>query len=241
MCYNQSMHSHAQHFEYHKHAAASGRERDAHTIHAHGVHTAASAHSTRRIFLAFLLSLVFSIIEFIGGFLTGSVAITSDSVHSFGDALSTGISCLFEYLDHRHHHSHERYSRLGAIFTTIVLFAASGILIYEAITRILDPAEVNYDGMIIFALFGILFNLLATLVTRHGHSLNQRSVNLHMLEDCLSWVAVLAGAVVMRLTGIHLIDPLLSLGVATFILYHTIKNTRLLLATPRDHSSPSAD
>lgn len=215
------MHSHASHFEYYKHDGGGGK-------HSH------DAHSARRIFLAFLLSLVFSITEFIGGLLTGSVAITSDSVHSFGDAISTGISCLFEYLDRRHHHSHKRYSLIGACLTTAVLFLASAVLIYEAIERIANPAEVNYDGMIIFAILGIIFNFLAALITRHGHGLNQKSVNLHMTEDCLSWIAVLLGAIVMRLTGIHLIDPILSIGVAIFILYHTLKNTRLIISAFRE-------
>ena len=213
------MHHDAHYFESQKHARHSH-----HADHFHG--------STRRIFLAFLLSFAFSIIEFIGGLFTGSVAILSDSVHSFGDALSTGISCIFEYLDHRHSHTHERYSRMGAIFTTVVLFIASAILIYEAIERIITPAEVNYDGMILFAILGIIFNFFATLITRHGDSLNQKIVSLHMLEDCLTWVAVLIGAIVMRLTGIAIIDSILSIIVALVTLYYAFRNI-ILLRSPR--------
>ena len=112
-------------------------------------------------------------------------------------------------------------------------------MIYEAIQRIADPVEVNYDGMIIFAIIGLVINSIASYVTRDGDSLNQKSVNLHMLEDVLGWAVVLIGSIVMKFTGIAVIDPILSLGVATFILIEAAKNLReivkiFLEITPKD-------
>ena len=112
-------------------------------------------------------------------------------------------------------------------------------MIYEAIQRIADPVKVNYDGMIIFAIIGLVINSIASYVTRDGDSLNQKSVNLHMLEDVLGWAVVLIGSIVMKLTGIAVIDPILSLGVAIFILIEAAKNLReivkiFLEITPKD-------
>ena len=76
----------------------------------------------------------------------------------------------------------------------------------------------------LFAVLGVLFNLLAALATRKGESFNQKTVNLHMLEDTFSWIAVLIGAIVMKLTGVHLIDPILSIAIALYILYRAIRN-----------------
>ena len=92
--------------------------------------------------------------------------------------------------------------------------------------------------MILFALVGVAVNFCAALFTREGDSLNQKAVNLHMLEDVLGWLAVLVGAVVMRLTDWVLIDPLMSIAVAVFILVHAAGNLKeildlLLVKTPK--------
>jgi cobalt-zinc-cadmium efflux system protein len=80
--------------------------------------------------------------------------------------------------------------------------------------------------MIVFAVIGVCVNLGAALLTREGDSLNQKAVNLHMLEDVLGWIVVLIGAVVMRFTNFSLIDPLMSIGVAIFILVNAFANLR---------------
>ena len=85
---------------------------------------------------------------------------------------------------------------------------------------------IHYNGMIAFAVVGVTVNLIAALVTREGESLNQKAVNLHMLEDVLGWAVVLVGAIVMRMTDFALLDPLLSIAVAVFILTHAIGNLR---------------
>ena len=83
-----------------------------------------------------------------------------------------------------------------------------------------------YFIMIIFAVFGIILNSIAAFITRKGESINQKSVNLHMLEDVLGWLIVLLGAIAMRFTDIRIIDPLMSIGVSSFILFSTMKNLK---------------
>ena len=78
--------------------------------------------------------------------------------------------------------------------------------------------------MIIFAVVGVIVNALATFFTHKGDSVNQKAVSLHMLEDVLGWIVVLIGAVVMKFTDISMIDPIMSILVALFILFMAIKN-----------------
>ena len=78
--------------------------------------------------------------------------------------------------------------------------------------------------MIIFAVFGVIVNALAAYFTKEGDSLNQKAVNLHMLEDVLGWIVVLVGAIVMRFTDFVLLDPIMSIGVSAFILINAIRN-----------------
>ena len=185
----------------------------------------------KNILVAFLLNLVFSVFEFVGGIYTGSVAILSDAVHDLGDASSIGLAWLLERKskkqpDNRYTYGYARYSVLGGVITSLILLLGSGIVIYNAFLRLCAPQPVNYDGMVVFAVVGVCVNFIAAYVTHGGHSLNQKAVNLHMLEDVLGWAVVLAGAVVMRLTDWWFLDPALSVGVAAFILIHAGKNLK---------------
>ena len=188
----------------------------------------------KNILIAFILNLAFSILEFIGGAFTNSVAIISDSVHDMGDAMSIGISYFLEKKskkkpDEKHTYGYIRYSVLGSTITTVILLVGSILVIYNSILRIINPVEINYDGMIIFAIVGVIINFAAAYFTREGDSLNQKSVNLHMLEDVLGWIVVLIGAILMRIFDITYIDPILSICVAIFILVNAYKNFKSIL------------
>lgn len=198
----------------------------------------------KNILIAFLLNISFSIFELFGGLFTNSVAILSDSVHDLGDAISIGISYFLERkskrkADNKYTYGYVRYSVLGGVITTTILLVGSILVIVNAIKRLINPVQVNYSGMVIFAVIGVILNFLAAYVTREGDSINQRSVNLHMLEDVLGWVVVLVGAIIMNFTDIRIIDPVMSIGVSTFILFHSLKNLKRVLdifleKTPKD-------
>ena len=188
----------------------------------------------KNILIAFILNMAFSIFELIGGIFTNSISIISDAVHDFGDALSIGISLVLEKISKKkpnetYTYGYVRYSVLGALITTIVLTLGSIFVIIGGINRILNPETINYDGMIIFAIFGVIINFLAAYFTREGDSLNQKAVNLHMLEDVLGWVVVLIGSILMKFTDISLIDSIMSIGIALFILINAFKNMKSIL------------
>ncbi len=183
--------------------------------------------SDLKILVAFLMNFLFSIAEFIGGFFTHSVAISSDALHDLGDSLSIGISYILEKISKRpannkYTYGFIRFSVLGSLVQTAVLFSGSVIVIYSSILRIINPVKIDYTGMIVMAVFGVVINFAAMLFTHGGKSLNQKAVSLHMLEDVLGWIVVLIGAIVMKFTDISYIDPILSIGVALFSLSHAI-------------------
>lgn len=188
----------------------------------------------KNILIAFILNLSFSIFEIIGGFFTGSVAIISDAIHDLGDATSIGISYFLEKKskkqpDETYTYGYARFSVIGSVITTFILLFGSVMVIYNAIIRIFNPVEINYNGMIVFAVVGALVNFIAAYFTKDGDSLNQKAVNLHMLEDVLGWIVVLIGAIIMRFTDIRIIDPLMSMGVATFIFINAFRNLKEVL------------
>ena len=196
--------------------------------------------------MAFLLNAFFSVFELIGGIFTHSVAIISDAIHDLGDAIGIGLAYFLEKKsrtkpDDRYTYGYTRYSVLGALITNSILIIGSVIVIYNAVNRIINPVAINYDGMIIFAIIGAVVNLIAAYFTREGDSLNQKAVNLHMLEDVMGWIVVLVGAIVMKFTNFALIDPILSIAVAVFILINAVKSYKtiinlFLVKTPEDIS-----
>lgn len=188
----------------------------------------------KNILIAFILNISFSIFELIGGLFTNSISILSDAIHDFGDALSIGLSLILEKIskknpDSNYTYGYARYSILGALITTTILTVGSIFVIISSIKRIISPEDINYNGMIIFAIFGVIINFLAAYFTKDGHSVNQKAVNLHMLEDVLGWVVVLIGSILMKFTDIRLIDSIMSIGVALFILINAFKNLKSIL------------
>lgn len=185
----------------------------------------------RNILIALILNLSFSIFEFVGGIVTGSVAIISDAVHDMGDAVSIGLSYVLEKKSRRqpdeaYTYGYARYSVMGSVITTGILLLGSVGVIYNAIGRIIQPAPIHYDGMMAFAIVGVCVNLGAAFFTREGGSVNQKAVNLHMLEDVLGWAVVLMGAIIMQFTDFALIDPIMSIGVALFIFVNAVRNLK---------------
>ena len=188
----------------------------------------------KNILIAFILNLSFSIFEFVGSIFTGSVAIMSDAIHDVGDAMSIGLSYFLEKKskkqpDDIYTYGYARFSVIGSVVTTLILLFGSVMVIYNAVLRIFNPVQINYNGMIVFAIVGVVINFVAAYFTKDGDSLNQKAVNLHMLEDVLGWIVVLIGAIVMRFTDISVIDPIMSIAVAVFILINAIKNLKEVL------------
>lgn len=188
----------------------------------------------KNIFIAFILNLIFSLVEFIGGILTGSIAIISDAIHDFGDATSIGVSYLFERKskyqpNDTYTYGYARYSVLGGLITISILLIGSIIVIYNATNRLINPVLINYNGMLILASVGLSINLFATYFTHGGHSINQKAVNLHMLEDVFGWLIILIGAVVMRFTNFYILDPILSIIVALLVLFNSFKSLKEIL------------
>lgn len=207
-------------------------------------HNHGHSHAEGNIKVAFFLNISFTIIEIVGGILTNSVAIMSDAVHDLGDSISLGLAWYFQNLskkgrDHNYSYGYRRFSLLGAIINSTILFVGSILIIKEAIPRIINPEVAHAEGMIYFALVGILANGLAAFKMMRGKTMNERVVYLHLLEDVLGWVAVLIGAIIMYFYDIPEIDPIMSLMIAVYIIYGVIKNIKqsmniLLQGVPND-------
>ncbi|AAV82474.1 cation diffusion facilitator family transporter [Pseudidiomarina halophila] len=184
---------------------------------------------SNRLGWAFLLNFVFTIIEFIGGFLTNSTAILADAVHDLGDSLSLGLAWILNKLGKKQANQHftygyKRLNLAGAFINAVVLIAGSAWVLVEAIPRLWNPQMPVADGMIALAVVGITVNGFAAYKLSEGKTLNERVINWHLLEDVLGWVAVLIVGIVLLFVDWPILDPLLSIGFTLFILVNVLRN-----------------
>jgi len=198
-----------------------------HHNHNHSHHSEA----TKNIQIAFFLNLFFTVVEIVGGFLTNSVAILSNAIHDLGDCLSLGLAMYFQKVakkgsDTSYSYGYKRFSLLGAVINSIVLATGSILILTVAIPRILHPEATKTDGMLLFAILGVLVNGAAVFRLKKGDSINEKVAKLHLLEDVLGWLAVLVGTLVMRFFNVPVLDPLMSVAIACFVLFNVFRNMR---------------
>lgn len=185
--------------------------------------------SSQRIGWAFFLNVGFTIIEFIGGWLTNSTAIMADAVHDLGDSLSIGLSWFLSRLSRKsassnYSYGYRRFSLLGSMINGVVLVVGSIWVLGEAIPRLQDPEMPVTEGMFVLAIFGVLVNGFAAYKLSKGKSLNERVLNWHLLEDVLGWVAVLIVSIILMFADWPILDPILSIGFTIFILLNVGRN-----------------
>ena len=207
-----------------------------HHNHSHG------GEASKRIGWAVFLNVVFTIIEFIGGWLTNSTAIMADAVHDLGDSLSIGTAWGLNKLSDKEanktfSYGYKRFSLLGALINGLVLITGSVWILFEAIPRLSNPEMPQAEGMLLLSIFGIAVNGFAAYKLSGGNTLNEKVLNWHLLEDVLGWVAVLIVSIVLMFKPWAILDPILSIGFTLFILFNVGRNLKetvllFLQATP---------
>ncbi|MFT6854776.1 MAG: cobalt-zinc-cadmium efflux system protein [Cyclobacteriaceae bacterium] len=191
-------------------------------------------HDIDKLKAAFFLNLFFTVIELVGGIWTNSIAIISDAIHDLGDSISLGISWYLQNIsekkpDKKYSYGYKRFSILGAIINSIVLIVGSIFIILESIPRLIHPETPDSTGMMFLAIGGLFFNGLAAYKLHGGESINSRAVYLHLLEDVLGWFFTLVAAVIMHFFNVPILDPILGVGIAIFILTQVFKNLKKAL------------
>ena len=176
--------------------------------------------------LSIFATLAFTGFEAYAGFRSGSLALLSDAGHNFTDALALVLAAIGLYFqskpaDHVKTYGYQRTGVIAAFLNACALLIISFAIIWQAVGRMIHPEPVNDVVMIWVAAIAVVLNgaIMAALHSRERHDLNIRAAFIHMLGDALGALAIIAGAVVIRLTGWLYIDPLLSVGIAALIVY----------------------
>ena len=176
-----------------------------------------------------ILNVAITIVEIIGGLLSGSLALLSDAFHNLGDSFSIVLGYFAQSIagrpeNHRRTYGYRRAEILAAMLNALFLIVVSVFLIIEAIKHLHHPEHVNGPIMLTVAIVGLLANLISAGLLQGGshHSLNVRATYLHVLSDALSSVAVILGGLVLTFVNLPWLDPVLTIAVALYIGYEAI-------------------
>ena len=183
-----------------------------------------------RLLITVILNILITVAEIVGGIISGSLALISDALHNFSDAISVIISYIAIKLklkdnSYKHTFGFKRAEILAAVINSSVLVAISIYLFYEAILRFQNPEPIKGNLMIIVALIGLVANIVGTMLLKRdaATSINIKSSYLHLLTDAISSAAVILGGLAILFWNFHWVDPVLTILIAVYITQESFK------------------
>ena len=224
-----------------------------HDDHSHHDHTHAPAvtgDNERKVLVSFFLIFAFMIVEAVGGFLSGSLALLADAGHMLTDAAALVLAYgAFRIgrraADARRTFGYARFEVIAGFINAVTLFAIVVWIVYEAYARFRQPLDILAGPMLAVAVVGLLVNVFVLWFLTRGDSghVNVRGAALHVMGDLLGSVGAIVAALVIRFTGWTPIDPILSVLVSVLILRSAWKlmarSLHILLEGAPDDVSPS--
>ena len=194
-------------------------------LHNNQSHQSVLNTTTGRLVITMLLNFVITIVQIIGGIISGSLALISDALHNFSDGISIIISYIALKLkrksnSQRHTFGLKRAEILAAVINASVLIVIYVFLFYEAFSRFSEPRKVEAGMMTIVAFIGLIANIIGTLLLKRdsASSINIRSSYMHLLSDAVSSVAVILGGIAIAVWNVGWIDPLLTILIGLYII-----------------------
>lgn len=201
----------------------------------------------QRFLAVTLLNVLITVVEIIGGLISGSLALLSDAFHNMGDSFSIILGYFAQQIggkpeNRKSTYGYRRAEILSALTNSLLLLIIAIFLIGEAIQRLGQPQHINGRIMLIVAVVGLVANFASAALLHAGShdSLNVKATYLHVLSDALSSVAVIIGGIILTYVNIPWLDPVLTTGVAIYIAYEALpiinQTIRILM-----QSSPDLD
>ena len=235
----------------HSHDHPSHHDDDDHQGHDHG-HShvpAVGADNERKVLVSFVIIFAFMIVEAVGGYLSGSLALLADAGHMLTDAAALALAyAAFRFgrraADARRTFGYARFEVVAGFVNAVTLFAIVGWIVYEAVERFRHPVEILSGPMLAVATVGLLVNIFVLWLLTRGDTehINIKGAALHVMGDLLGSVGAVAAALVIRFTGWTPIDPILSVVVSMLILRSAwnliARSLHILLEGAPDNAAP---
>ncbi|MFD7019225.1 cation diffusion facilitator family transporter [Streptomyces sp. NPDC059928] len=204
--------------------------------HTHGgpppTGTAAAAYRGR-LRIALGITLTVMVVEIVGGLLADSLALVADAAHMATDGLGLAMALLAIHFANRpaggnRTYGYARAEILAALANCLLLLGVGGYVLFEAVSRLLEPADTAGGTAVVFGLIGLVANSVSLSLLMKGQqdSLNVRGAFLEVLSDALGSAAVVVAGLVIMATGWQAADPIASLVIGLMIVPRTVKLLR---------------
>ena len=200
-----------------------------HEHHHHGLPTGSADNVAlrRAYWISIALNLAFVVVEFLAGRISHSVGLVSDAGHKMLDVFALGMALVGFHLARRPSTDARRISAIIALVNTCILLFAVFVIVRESIDKFNYVTPVDGSTVSWIAALGIVVSgLSAWLLMRHQGDINTRAAFLHMATDSLLSLGVVIAGIVISLTGLYIIDPIVSLAIAAVILFNTLRLLR---------------
>lgn len=199
-----------------------------HHSHAHHIHAVESLNVV--YYIAIALNFGFVIVEALAGVYSNSTGLLSDAGHKMIDVFSLLIA-LFAFRlaaskpSSRYTYGYRKASVLISLFNALLLVCAVCVIVFESVSKLMEPAPVNGAAVSWTAAAGILVSGISALLMMRFQKkdINTRGAFLHMATDSLLSLGVVISGIVISLSGLYVIDPIVSLVIAAVILHNSVR------------------
>jgi cobalt-zinc-cadmium efflux system protein len=200
----------------------------------------------KNLLITMLLNFLITIVEVVGGVISGSLSLLSDALHNFSDGIAIIVTWIAIRLSKRprtlkYTFGLKRAELLAAIINASTLIIISFFLIKEAIGRFSNPTPITGNLMLAVAAVGLIANVVGTVLLKggSGSNINIRAAYFHLLSDAVSSFAVIIGAVCIIAFSISWVDPVLTILISLYILKETYEIVKesvdvIMMSTPPD-------
>ena len=193
-----------------------------------------------KFIITFVINLIITLSELVGGLLSFSLSLISDSIHNLTDALSALIGYIAVQLSEKENTSRytfglKRAEIIASFVNALFLIVISLFMIAEAIKRIVHPEPLLTNIMLISAAIAFFGNTISVFLLKKPSkkSLNAKSIYLHMFADSLASLSLIVAALIIRYTGLYVVDPILTILISLYIAHEGIEvlknSTHILL------------
>ena len=200
-----------------------------HSHHGHHHHHEISEKTVKYLLISFIINMLLTVVEIVGGIIAGSVSLIGDALHNTSDAFSILIAVIAfkigrKKADGKYTYGFKRAEVIGGFVNLILLFIAGTYLLVEGVERLISPQEIDGGIIVWVSVAALIIDAATAKLSHHGsdHNTNMRMVFLHNLADALGSVGVIISGLCVMWFGVYFVDGLVALMIAAYMIYQSV-------------------
>lgn len=200
-----------------------------HSHHHHHHHHEISEKTVKYLLASFIINMLLSVAEIIGGILAGSVSLIGDALHNTSDAFSILIAVIAFKIGHKkadskYTYGFKRAEIIGGFVNLILLFISGVYLAVEGVGRLISPEEIDGSMIIWISILALIIDAATAKLSHHGseHNTNMRMVFIHNLADAMGSVGVIVSGLCVLYFNVYWVDGAVALMIAAYMIVQSV-------------------